>query len=219
MTQRVEIKNDALWIDGRPKLHLADEYRIYESLVIPAWCSRPVKATALVIRGGDGCAARELLALPGVEEIAILEPDEALVGVATSHPDLIEVNRGSVRNPKVQVMIGAVHEIEYDLVYLDDDRPANYAFAARHVKHEGALVARMPLRPLAGFVALRDALQNLFRYVNAYKCWTASLGWTGFVLCGRMPVMRFFNAPPSSTRYLDDVTMKTQFHFAKDERV
>ena len=57
----------------------------------------------LVLGGGDGLAARELLRQPGVERIVQVELDSAVIELART--TLREANGGSLDNPRVNLVI------------------------------------------------------------------------------------------------------------------
>ncbi|MGB8791506.1 MAG: spermidine synthase, partial [Mycobacterium sp.] len=66
-----------LYLDGGLQFSTRDEYRYTESLVYPALGGRA--RSVLVLGGGDGLAARELLRQPGIEKIVQVELDPAVV--------------------------------------------------------------------------------------------------------------------------------------------
>ena len=90
-----------LYLDGGLQFSTRDEYRYTESLVYP-----PLGKGAhsvLVLGGGDGLAARELLRQPGVEKIVQIELDPPVIEQART--TMREVNGGSLDNPRVKVVI------------------------------------------------------------------------------------------------------------------
>ena len=91
-----------LYLDGGLQFSTRDEYRYTESLVYPALGDGA--HSVLVLGGGDGLAARELLRQPGVERIVQVELDSAVIELART--TLREANGGSLDNPRVNVVIG-----------------------------------------------------------------------------------------------------------------
>jgi len=61
--------------------------------------TKPTKS--LVLGGGDGLAVRDLLRVPHVIDITIVEIDPDMIELAKSHRLLTEANEGSMRHPKV----------------------------------------------------------------------------------------------------------------------
>ena len=91
-----------LYLDGGLQFSTRDEYRYTESLVYPALGGGA--HSVLVLGGGDGLAARELLRQPGVERIVQVELDSAVIELART--TLREANGGSLDNPRVNLVIG-----------------------------------------------------------------------------------------------------------------
>src|SRR5580693_3809657 len=91
-----------LYLDGGLQFSTRDEYRYTESLVYPALGAGA--HSVLVLGGGDGLAARELLRQPGIERIVQVELDSAVIELART--TLREANGGSLDNPRVNLVIG-----------------------------------------------------------------------------------------------------------------
>jgi spermidine synthase len=89
-----------LYLDGGLQFSTRDEYRYTESLVYPALGGGA--HSVLVLGGGDGLAARELLRTPGVDKIVQVELDPAVVELARS--TMRYANGGSLDNPRVHVI-------------------------------------------------------------------------------------------------------------------
>jgi spermidine synthase len=91
-----------LYLDGGLQFSTRDEYRYTESLVYPALGAGA--HSVLVLGGGDGLAARELLRTPGVDKIEQVELDPAVIELARS--TMRYANGGSLDNPRVHVVTG-----------------------------------------------------------------------------------------------------------------
>ena len=91
-----------LYLDGGLQFSTRDEYRYTESLVYPSLGNGA--RSVLVLGGGDGLAARELLRQPGVGKIVQVELDPAVIDLART--TMRDANGGSLDNPRVKVVIG-----------------------------------------------------------------------------------------------------------------
>ena len=60
-----------LFLDNNLQSSAADEYRYHEALVHPALAAAPRHADVLVLGGGDGLAAREILRYPDVASVTL----------------------------------------------------------------------------------------------------------------------------------------------------
>jgi spermidine synthase len=119
-------------LDGRPMASAGDEFIYHECMVHPAALAHPSPQAALVLGGGDGGAARQLLRHAGIERIVVAELDAEVVRLTRQH--LPEVHGGAFDDPRVELVIGdAAHYVEaaapaqFDLVVFDltpPDSPA-----------------------------------------------------------------------------------------------
>ncbi|MFE1443826.1 polyamine aminopropyltransferase [Streptomyces sp. NPDC058739] len=90
-----------LFLDGRLRVSGSDERRYHEALVHPAM--NGPHARVLILGGGDGLAAREVLRRPGVVRVDIVELDAAVVRLARRDPALAALNGRVYDDPRVHV--------------------------------------------------------------------------------------------------------------------
>ncbi|MFB7653955.1 MULTISPECIES: polyamine aminopropyltransferase [unclassified Streptomyces] len=90
-----------LFLDGRLRVSGSDERRYHEALVHPAM-SGP-HARVLILGGGDGLAAREVLRRPGVRRVDVVELDPGLARLARQDPGLSTLNEHAYGDPRVHV--------------------------------------------------------------------------------------------------------------------
>ena len=130
--QAVEVHETAdfgklLRIDGRFVASEKDAFCRHENLVHVAAIAHPSPERALVIGGGDGGAAEELLKHPSIRAVTVAELDLAVVDLARKY--FTSVHRGSLDDPRVSLRIGDgqayVRETteRYDLIVLDLAEP------------------------------------------------------------------------------------------------
>ncbi|NYH13918.1 polyamine aminopropyltransferase [Paraburkholderia bryophila] len=91
-------------LDSRPMTSVGDEFIYHECMVHPAALTHPAPKTALVLGGGDGGAARQLLKHPGIERIVVAELDAEVVRLTREH--LPDVHGGAFDDPRVELVIG-----------------------------------------------------------------------------------------------------------------
>ncbi|WP_273352135.1 polyamine aminopropyltransferase [Corynebacterium resistens] len=89
-----------LFLNGGLQYSTRDEHRYTESLVYPAVTDKT--ENVLIIGGGDGLAARELLRMPHIKSITNVELDPAMVRVANTV--LRDDNKGAFNDPRVNVI-------------------------------------------------------------------------------------------------------------------
>ncbi|ELS55089.1 putative Spermidine synthase [Streptomyces viridochromogenes Tue57] len=113
-----------LFLDGRLRVSGRDERRYHEALVHPAMSGE--HSRVLILGGGDGLAAREVLRHPDVHRVDVVEADAAVVRLARRDPPLSELNGHAYDDPRVHVMTGdafrwlrAAPPATYDVVISD----------------------------------------------------------------------------------------------------
>ena len=124
-------------LDGDYMTSEKEEFFYHEALVHPAAASHGKVTRALILGGGDGGAAEELLKYPSVERIVIAELDEVVIRIAREY--FQNIHHGALDDPRVEVRIGDglayVRDTaeRFDLVLLDltdPDTPASALYTA-----------------------------------------------------------------------------------------
>ncbi|MEJ5376144.1 MAG: methyltransferase domain-containing protein [bacterium] len=116
-----------LILDGKVQLAASDERIYHELLVHPACVIHGSPCSVLILGGGDGCAARELLRYEGIHEIVIVDIDEEVVAVFRER--FRELNCGSLEDPRVKVVPRDAMEFlkqaktTYDIIISDLTEP------------------------------------------------------------------------------------------------
>ncbi|MFI9062943.1 polyamine aminopropyltransferase [Streptomyces sp. NPDC053429] len=91
-----------LYLDGRLRVSGYDEYRYHEALVHPAMTGP--HSRVLVLGGGDGLAAREVLRYRDVASVTVVELDPGVVRLARTDPMLSELNDAAYEDPRLGVV-------------------------------------------------------------------------------------------------------------------
>ena len=132
-----------LRLDGCFMTSEKEEFFYHEALIHPAAMAHPAPQRCLIIGGGDGGAAEELLKHPSVREVVIAEIDADVVALARR--ELPAIHRGAFDDPRVRVEIGDglafvdAAPAQFDLVYMDLTDPGTPASAL----YEPRALARM----------------------------------------------------------------------------
>jgi len=110
-------------LDGRFMTSEQDEFFYHENLVHIAAITHPQPERALIVGGGDGGSAEELLKHPSIKKIVLAEIDVAVVDIARKY--LESVHRGSLDDPRLELRIGDGFQYVrdstelFDLIVLD----------------------------------------------------------------------------------------------------
>lgn len=119
-----------LVLDGMVQLTISDEFVYHEMLAQVPLHTHPNPRQVLIIGGGDGGTAREVLRHPQVEKVTLVEIDRRVVDV--SRHFLPEV-ASSFDDPRMDVHFedGVAHLLdkagEYDVILIDSPEPIGQA--------------------------------------------------------------------------------------------
>ena len=161
-------------LDGHFMTSEKDEFFYHENLVHIAALAHPAPSRALVVGGGDGGSAEELLKHPSMASVTIAEIDGSVVDIARRH--FGAVHRGALDDPRVSVRIEDGFRFvenareQYDLIVLDLTdpggpstalyTPAFYGACAARLTPQGAMTMHIA-SPVAHGDRIRDALAAL----------------------------------------------------------
>jgi spermidine synthase len=234
-----------LFIDGHLQFSSVDEHRYHEALVHPAMCASPGAKRALILGGGDGMAARELLKYAEIERIDLVDLDAEMIRLFQERPFLAALSDNALSNPKVRVHVEDAGKFlersseTWDLVFLDLPDPNNlslsrlytksfYKLLAQHLAAQGIAVtqATSPFYAPEAFWCVAQTWAeapigpegNAQFNVYPYHVYVPSFGDWGFVMASRRAISpRSLSLAHSiSLKFLTDETLPTLFTFPKD---
>ena len=118
----------ALVLDGILQTTAADEYIYHEMLALVPLLSHPHPARVLIIGCGDGGLAREVLRVPGVEHVVMVEIDRDVVDVARQflpgHTAALEDPRLTIRYEDGVRYVARLDAAEaFDVILVDATDP------------------------------------------------------------------------------------------------
>lgn len=233
-----------LYLDGHLQFSSIDEARYHEALVHPAMAAAGDRRHVLILGGGDGLAAREVLKHPRVESVRLVDVDPAMTELARHRPLLARLNEGALGDPRVEIVHRDAFEFLeedrsfYDVVVADLPDPSSlslarlysrelYALVARRLADTGVLVtqATSPFFAREAFSTIVATIAGAVGEVGGgplrpvpYHVHVPSFGEWGFVLAARHQIEPATLAVPVPTRYLTDELLPGLFVFGKDER-
>src|SRR5438874_2500014 len=110
-------------LDGHFMTSEKDEFFYHENLVHPAAITHPKPERVLIVGGGDGGSAEEVLKYPSVRSVTLAEIDLAVVDIARKY--LQQVHKGRLDDPRLVLRIEdgfafvRTSTEQYDLIVLD----------------------------------------------------------------------------------------------------
>ena len=229
-------KNDTrLYINGNLQFSSRDEARYHEALVLPAMQMVQKAENVLILGGGDGLAAREVLKYPQVKQLTLVDLDPEMTKTFRTSAKLSSLNQGSLSHPKTKVVNDDAakwleeNEGRFDVIIIDLPDPANfslgklysvpmYRLVARHLALQGKIVVQStsPYFAPNAYWSVVATLEAAGLHTAPYHVYVPSFGEWGFVLAGRenrFPVPAAFSVP---TRYLNGKTAAEMFDFPPD---
>jgi spermidine synthase len=102
----------ALVLDGKWQSCTGDEFLYHEPLVHPAMLAQGNPHNALILGGGEGATAREVLRWNGIRRAVMIDIDGEVVEACREH--LPEMHQGAFDDPRLEIVI------EDALRYLDE---------------------------------------------------------------------------------------------------
>lgn len=108
--QTVQLLDEAggvlLALNGSPQVHTEEEALYHEMIATLPAMLVPQLQSVLILGGGDGLAARNLLRFQEVRSITLVELDAEVLRLGREVPIWREVSAGSLLDPRVQVVCG-----------------------------------------------------------------------------------------------------------------
>ena len=172
-------------LDGHFMTSEKDEFFYHENLVHFAAIAHPAPERALIIGGGDGGSAEELLKYRMMKSVTLVEVDLAVIDIARKY--FAEVHKGSLADPRLTLRIEDGFAFVrgttdgYDLIILDLTDPGGpseplytadfYRACAARLNPTGAMTLHIaspiahPDRIRAGIANLRAAFAVVVPYL------------------------------------------------------
>ncbi len=191
-----------------------------------------------MLGGGDGLAMREVLRYPGVQQAEEVELDPAMVRLARTDPRLVELNAGSLSDPRVDVVtrdafswLRSAPAGRFDVVIADFPDPDDAALAKLYSVEAYGLMRRVlapggrlvvqsgsPYFARRAYWSVAASLEEAGLAVSSYHVDVPSFGDWGFHLAGRGGAPPLGVEAPAPLRFLDPPTLAAAASFPPDRR-
>ncbi|GAB5490970.1 MAG: polyamine aminopropyltransferase [Phototrophicaceae bacterium] len=168
-----------LFINGNIQFSTLDEYRYHEMLVHPVMNASRSRERVLILGGGDGFVAREVLKYEDVQEIVIVDLDPAITDLARNfavmerfNGDSLDDERLTIFNEDAFTFIQDGTDL-YNVIIIDLPDPNNenlsklysdsfYRLLARRLSPDGAFVtqATSPYFARRSFWTINTTIQS-----------------------------------------------------------
>ena len=236
--QRVVVTASAqgvrLFLNGNLQFHSRDEYRYHEALVHPAMAAHGAPRKVLVLGGGDGMAAREVLKYASVESVTLVELDPHMTQLFSAQPLLRGLNADALRSPRMHIVNADAFawleqsQASFDVIVVDFPDPTNFSIGKlytqsfyrlidQHLNASGYAVVQTtsPLIARKSFWTVATTIEAAGLGATPYHVHVPSFGEWGFILASRRPY-RMPAALPEGLRFLSVAGLPALFDFPLD---
>ncbi|HTO11042.1 MAG TPA: polyamine aminopropyltransferase, partial [Candidatus Binatia bacterium] len=190
-----------LVLNGNLQFAERDEYRYHEALVHPVLAAHPAPRRVLILGGGDGLAAREVLRYPAVASVTLVDLDGEMTRLFADNAMLRALNGGALADPRVRVInadafvwLQAARET-FDVAVVDFPDPHNFSLGKLYsrtfyrllrsrLEPDGLAVvqATSPMFARRSFWCIAETVRSAGLAPRPYHVYVPSFGEWGFVL-------------------------------------
>ena len=232
-----------LYINGQEQFSTYDEEKYHEPIVHPAMAMAPSHENILILGGGDGLAAREVLKYSDLGVLTLVDLDPVMTDIATHHPILSKINRNAFSHEKIKIfnMDGAAFLEKsrqlYNVIIIDLPDPDSmdlmhlysdhfYRTVKAHLSRGGVMVtqASSPFFARKAFLCIDKTIQAAGFSTLPMHTAIPTLGEWGWILCvdsawispdvlKKMACQLTFDG--IETRFINRDAMISMIHFGK----
>jgi spermidine synthase len=223
-----------LFLDRELQFSSRDEYRYHEALVHPAMALAANREHVLII-GGDGLGAREVLKYADMQQVTLVDLDPAVTRLGQEFGPLVRLNAGALNDPRVRVVNADGYRFLTDssdlyqviLIDLPDPRTESlarlysrefYGLIGRHLAPGGMMVtqAASPYFAHKAYWCIVHTIQAAGFTVQPYHTYVPSFGEWGFVLASNVRYDWDGMALDVPLRYLEPALLPRMRQFDAD---
>ena len=232
-----------LFINGSTQFSTYDEERYHEPLVHPVMGLVEERKDILLLGGGDGLAAREILKYSDVKNLTLVDLDPAMTRLARQDKIFLNINEGSMNDPRISVVNQDAYQFIkesdglYDAIIIDLPDPKSvslsllyslgfYKMLEKHLKPFGAMITQStsPLYSPDAFLCIKKTMQAAGFSVLPYQNSIPSMGQWGWNLGVRRKAMsqkalkqkvQKYKYTDIETRFFNQDAMTSMVHFGK----
>jgi spermidine synthase len=230
-----------LYINGHLQMTTVDEFLYHEPMIHPVMTLSKEHKNILIIGGGDGFNAKEILKYPDVETITLVDLDPEMTKLGLEYPAFVKANDSSLHNSKVEIINtdGFVFLQNstsfYDVIVMDlpDAKGVDlnklyttqfYDMAYNHLRPNGFIVtqAGSPYYATRAFECINKTMQyadfktlKLHNQVLSMGEWGWIIGSKSFSRKQMLYALNSGSFPQVKTRWINQESVKLITSFGK----
>jgi spermidine synthase len=227
-----------MFIDGHIQFSSIDEHRYHELLTHIPMSLAKSRSNVLVLGGGDGLVARELMKYSDViNTITIVDIDHEITDLFRKNELLKSINGNSMNNPKVKIVnenaFDFVKNVQafYDVVIIDLPDPNDFLLARLYCREFYKMLAQKlstnaivvtqatsSFFSCEAFWCINETFRSAgYNFTRTYHGYIPSFGDWGFVMASmncELDISKIHIGVP--TKYLNDEVAQKSFLLEKD---
>ncbi len=234
-----------LYLNGHLQFSSVDEYRYHEALALPAMSAAESRNQVLILGGGDGLLAHQVLKYEDVTHITLVDLDDAVTNLFKDNSMLRALNKDALRSARVKIVNRDAMAFltqssqSFDVILIDLPDPSEsglaklysqafYRLCLRHLSRGGVLAtqATSPFKSREAFWCIEKTLASTTRKLPSsesdsfktmpYHTYIPTFGTWGFVMASRVAINAENLKISVPTRFLTQDALATLFVFPKD---
>lgn len=224
-----------LYLNGNLQFSSIDEYRYHEVLVHPTMAQAETHKNVLILGGGDGIAAKEILQYKDVQSITLVDLDPAVTKLAKTNRKIVELNEGSLHDDRVTIFHKDAFQYlknidkRYDVILVDLPDPNNeslnklytkefYSLVRNHLLPGGAMMVQStsPVFATKVYWTISKTIASTGLHTENIHIDVPSFGNWGFVMASRNEISMEDLSIDVDTEFLTDDMLVGLTQFGKD---
>jgi spermidine synthase len=223
-----------LYLNGNLQFSSLDEYRYHEALIHPGLSRIHNPQSILILGGGDGMAAREILRYPSVDSIDLVDMDSEITSLFKNNNGFSQLNGAALSSPKISIhnqdAFQWIRDIDkhFDFIAVDFPDPSTYSLGKlytlafyrelyQHLNHGGAVVvqATSPFVAKESFWIINETLKKVGFKTSPYHCHVPSFGEWGYILAYKN-ALSDHQRLPGNLRFINSNSWASLSEFPQD---
>jgi spermidine synthase len=215
----------------------SDEYRYHEALIHPGLSRVNNPKDILVLGGGDGLAAREILKYPSVQSIDLVDLDKAVTDLFKSNSALTQLNQNALQAAPIHIHNQDAFQWlrdsdkQFDFVAIDFPDPSNYSLGKlytlafyrelyQHVHDSSVIViqATSPYVAKQSFWIINQTLQTAGFNTIPFHCHVPSFGEWGYIMAFKKELALTARLP-EGLKFISNTSWPALIEFPLDMQV
>lgn len=224
-----------LYLNNNLQFSSADEYRYHEALVHPAMVAANSPRNILILGGGDGLAAREVLKYSSVQSVELVDLDPVMTSLFLKQELLSSINNHSLASKKVKVTNAdafiwlRANRKKYDCIIVDFPDPSGFSVGKlyttafykllQNAMQEKAVTVIQSTSPYVApksFWCVSETLRAAGFYTVPYHNYVPSFGEWGYIMALKNDSYQLPDTFSVEKKYISRAVMEQMLQFPDD---